>query len=163
MAAGAHRGICATGGRRVFGGGVLKAAELRLCTRERVELVDITARVAACVRQSGIGEGLVLVNSLHTTLAVFINEFQAALLDDIRAFLEQAVAAGAYWKHNDPRFSDCERANADAHLRALLLGQSLTLPVAQGELVRGRFQSVIAAELDGPRERRLQVTVWGCA
>lgn len=140
-----------------------EVVELRLCTRERVELLDITASVAACVRQSGIGEGLVLVNSLHTTLAVFVNEFQAALLDDIRAFLEQAVAAGAYWKHNDPRFSDCERANADAHLRALLLGHSLTLPVAQGELVRGRFQRLIAAELDGPRERKLQVTVWGCA
>ena len=132
-----------------------------ILTSERVQLLDITPRVAECVRESGVRNGIALVNSLHTTLALFINEFQGALLEDIRTFLEQMVVQGNYWKHNDPRFSDCDRSNADAHLRAMLLGHSLALPVQDGELVLGTFQSIILAELDGPRERALQVQILG--
>ncbi len=137
--------------------------QLSIVTCERVELLDVTARVAECVRKSGVRNGIALISSLHTTLALFINEFQAALLEDIRKFLEQVVVQDSYWKHNDPRFSDCDRANADAHLRAMLLGHSLTLPLRDGELVLGTFQSIILAELDGPRERALQVQVLGLA
>ncbi len=137
------------------------AETLRICTQERVQLLDITPRVAEGVRKSGVRNGIALVSSLHTTLALFINEFQEALLDDIRTFLEQVVVRGNYWKHNDPKFSDCDRANADAHLRAMLLGHSLALPVQEGELVLGTFQSIILAELDGPRERALQVQILG--
>ena len=136
---------------------------VNLATHERVELINLSERLAEEVRASGIHDGLALVSSLHTTLALFINEWQAALLDDIRKFIEQAVVRDAYYKHNDPNFSDCDRSNADAHLRALLLGHHLVLPVQNGELVLGTFQSVILAELDGPRERSLQVQVLGSA
>jgi secondary thiamine-phosphate synthase enzyme len=139
----------------------LQAETLIVSTQKRVELINLTDRLAAQVRASGVRNGLALVTSLHTTLALFINEFQAALLDDIRTFLEQAVVRGNYYKHNDPKFSDCDRFNADSHLRALLLGHHLTLPVKDGELLLGTFQSVILAELDGPRERALQVQVLG--
>ncbi|MBI4465869.1 MAG: YjbQ family protein [Acidobacteria bacterium] len=139
----------------------LRAETLTVPTRERVELINITDQLAARVRASGVRQGLALVNSLHTTLALFINEFQPALLEDIRAFLEQVVLRDRYYKHNDPVFSDCDRLNADAHLRAMLLGHSLALPIQNGELVLGTFQSVILAELDGPRERALQLHILG--
>ncbi len=139
----------------------VRAETVKICTRERVQLLDLTPHVAECVRKSGVRNGIALVNSLHTTLALFINEFQAALLDDIRTFLEQVVIRGNYWRHNDPKFSDCDRANADAHLRAMLLGHSLAIPVRDSELVLGTFQSIILAELDGPRERALQVQILG--
>jgi secondary thiamine-phosphate synthase enzyme len=139
----------------------LRAETLTVSTRERLELINITERLAAQVRRSGVRNGLALVNSLHTTLALFINEFQPALLDDMRNFLEQTVVRGQYYKHNDPQFSDCDRLNADAHLRAMLLGHNLALQVQNGELVLGQFQSVILAELDGPRERSLQLQILG--
>ncbi len=134
---------------------------LTVQTHARIELINITDTVAEHVRQSGIRYGIALINSLHTTLALFINEFQEALLSDIRTFLEQVVVRGDYWRHNDPEFSDCGRRNADSHLRAMLLGHNLCLQVANGELVLGSFQSIILAELDGPCHRALQLQVLG--
>jgi secondary thiamine-phosphate synthase enzyme len=104
-----------------------------------------------------------LVQSLHTTTAIFINEFQQALLDDIKRFLERLVGRFDYWRHNDPRISECSRQNADSHLRAMLLGHTLSVPVRNGEIALGGWQSVILAELDGPRERSIQVQVLGVA
>ena len=148
----------------------LEGGRFRLCTETltiptsgRVELLDITHRVAERVRSSGVRNGIALITSLHTTLALFINEFQEALLDDIRTFLDQVVVSGRYWRHNDPNFSDCDRSNADSHLRAMLLGHTLTLPVQDGEVVLGTFQTVVLAELDGPRERALQLQILGAA
>jgi len=139
----------------------LHGETLTIPTHERIELINLTDQLAARVRASGVRNGVALITSLHTTLALFINEFQEALLDDIRTFLEQAVLHGNYYKHNDPQFSDCDRFNADAHLRALLLGHHLTLPVKDGELLLGTWQAVILAELDGPRDRALQLQVLG--
>ena len=107
----------------------------------------------AFVRQFNIREGIVSLWSMHTTCALFINEFQTALLTDIKRFLEQMVARDAEWMHNDPEHSDCDRMNADSHLRALLLGHSLTLQVSGGEVVLGQWQRILMAELDGPRAR----------
>jgi len=95
--------------------------------------------------------------SMHTTCALFINEFQTALLTDIRRFLERLVARDASYVHNDPAHSDCDRMNADAHLRAMLLGHNLTLQVSGGEVVLGQWQRILMAELDGPRARSLRV------
>jgi len=139
----------------------LRTETLTVPTRERLELINITEQLAAQVRSSGVREGFALVTSLHTTLALFINEYQAALLEDIRTFLEESVVRERYYKHNDPAHSDCDRSNADAHLRALLLGHHLVLPIRNGELLLGTFQSVILAELDGPRERALQLQILG--
>ena len=126
----------------------------------RIEVIDVTDRLMAMVRQRSIREGLVSLCSLHTTCTVFINEFQNALLADMRAFLEQAVADGQ-WLHNDPDHSDCDRMNAAAHLRAMLLGHSITLQVGHGEIVLGQWQRILVAELDGPRTRSLRLTVMG--
>jgi secondary thiamine-phosphate synthase enzyme len=98
---------------------------------------------------------------MHTTCALFINEFQTALLSDIKRFLEHVVARDAEYLHNDPNYSDCDRMNADSHLRALLLGHSLTLQVSGGEVVLGQWQRILMAELDGPRARSLRIQIFG--
>lgn len=130
-------------------------------TDERLELVDLTERVMSMVRKLKVREGLVNLWSMHTTCTLFINEFQTALLSDIKSFLEEMVARDAAWMHNDPEHSDCDRMNADSHLRALLLGHSLTLQVSGGEVVLGQWQRILMAELDGPRSRSLRVQVMG--
>jgi secondary thiamine-phosphate synthase enzyme len=123
--------------------------------------MDLTDRVRELVRRVGVREGMVSVWSLHTTCAVFINEYQRALLADIKRFLEQVIAREDHWLHNDPAHSDCDRMNADSHLRTMLLGHSLTLQVSGGDVVLGQWQRVLVAELDGPRARSLRVQVWG--
>ena len=130
-------------------------------TDQRIELVDLTNLVMEFVRRFNIREGLVSLWSMHTTCSLFINEFQTALLTDIKRFLEQMVARDAEWMHNNPDHSDCDRMNADSHLRALLLGHNLTLQVSGGEVVRGQWQRVLMAELDGPRARSLRIQIFG--
>ena len=130
-------------------------------TDQRVELVDLTNRIMDFARKFNVREGLVSLWSMHTTCAVFINEFQTALLTDIKAFLEKMVARDEEWLHNNPDHSDCDRMNADAHLRALLLGHSLTLQISGGEVVLGQWQRILMAELDGPRARTLRIQIFG--
>ena len=132
-----------------------------ISTDQRVELVDLTNRIMEFARQFNIKEGLVSLWSMHTTCALFINEFQTALLTDIKRFLEQMVARDAEWMHNNPDHSDCDRFNADSHLRAMLLGHNLTLQVSGGEVVLGQWQRIPMAELDGPRARTLRIQLWG--
>jgi len=130
-------------------------------TRERLELINITRDLNDVVRKHGLKAGFVIVQSLHTTTAVFINEFQQALVDDMKSFLERLVGRLDYWRHNDPRLSECDRKNAASHLRAMVLGHTLSVPVRDGQLMLGNWQSIILAELDGPRERSVQVQVLG--
>ena len=130
-------------------------------TRERLELHNLTEQVREFVKGSGIRDGQIIVASMHTTCAVFINEWQDALLFDIQTHLEDIVSRGGYYRHNDPEWSDCDRENADSHLRTLVLGTHLVLPVADSELVLGEWQSVILAELDGPRERNIRLQIMG--
>ncbi len=132
-------------------------------TNDRIELIDLTDRLMTLVRGLPIREGMANVWSMHTTCAVFINENQVALLTDIRRLLDEMVERDADWMHNDPRHSDCDRMNADSHLRALLLGHHLSLQVSGGEIVLGQWQRILMAELDGPRARSLRVQVMGLA
>ncbi len=134
---------------------------LEIRTEENQQFLDVTKQVQDVVSRSGIRNGTLLINSLHTTVALFVNEFQSALLDDLGAVLQKLVPRRDGYFHDDPRYSDCDRANAHAHLRATLLGRPVALGVADGEILLGQYQSVIVAELDGPRERRLQVQVVG--
>jgi len=143
------------------GGLTIHGETFTVQTDQRIELIDLTNRVMDFVRRFNITEGLVSLWSMHTTCALFINEFQTALLSDIKRFLEQIVARDSEWMHNDPLHSDCDRMNADSHLRALLLGHSLTLQISGGEVVLGQWQRVLMAELDGPRARSLRVQIFG--
>jgi secondary thiamine-phosphate synthase enzyme len=134
---------------------------MKVQTQDRVELHNLTEQVKDFVASSGVIAGQVIVASMHTTSAIFINEWQDALLFDIRAHLESFVSQGAYYRHNDPEWSDCDRNNADSHLRTLVLGTHVTLPVVDGNVVLGEWQSVIMGELDGPRERVVRLQVMG--
>jgi secondary thiamine-phosphate synthase enzyme len=136
-------------------------ASFTLNSEEGTEVTDITKLVREAVQQSPISAGIALINTLHTTCAVFINEFQSALIDDLKGLVEKLVPERGGYRHDDPRFSDCERGNAHSHLRAALLGRSVALGVNNGELTLGRFQSVIFAEFDGPRKREINVQVIG--
>ena len=143
------------------GGLTIHGETIIVSTDQRIELVDLTKTVMEFVRKFNIREGLVSLWSMHTTCALFINEFQTALLSDIKRFLEQMVARDAEWLHNNPDHSDCDRFNADSHLRAMLLGHNLTLQVSGGEVVLGQWQRILMAELDGPRARTLRIQIWG--
>jgi secondary thiamine-phosphate synthase enzyme len=145
-----------------LGGAVRVHSEsLTVETVERFQMIDLTERVMTIVRGLGVKEGIVNLFSMHTTCTVFINEHQAALLADIRTFLERVVDREGGWRHNDPAQSDCDRQNADSHLRAMLLGHSLTLQVSGGEAVLGQWQRLLLAELDGPRTRTIRLMTMG--
>ena len=143
------------------GGLTIHGETLVISTNQRIELIDLTNRVMEFVRLLNMREGLVSLWSMHTTCSLFINEFQTALLTDIKRFLEQMVARDAEWMHNNPKHSDCDRMNADSHLRAMLLGHNLTLQVSGGEVVLGQWQRILMAELDGPRARSLRIQIFG--
>jgi secondary thiamine-phosphate synthase enzyme len=143
------------------GGLIIHGRTLVVQTDQRVDLVDLTKLVMEFVKTCHMHEGLVSLWSMHTTCTLFINEFQTALLADIKRFLEQIVARDASYLHNDPEHSDCDRMNADSHLRAMLLGHHLTLQVSGGEVVLGQWQRILMAELDGPRARSLRVQILG--
>jgi secondary thiamine-phosphate synthase enzyme len=130
-------------------------------TDERVELKSITGEIAAFVEQSPIRDGIVHVSSLHTTAGLMMNEVQGALLSDMANLFEQVIPSAVYYKHNDPLHSDCDRRNADAHLRAVVVGHSVSIPIIDGRLKLGTWQKVLLAEFDGPNNRKIHVQVMG--
>jgi secondary thiamine-phosphate synthase enzyme len=134
---------------------------LSVATGRKQELLNLTGKIGEIASASGVANGFLGIYSQHTTAGVFVSEYQAALNDDVLAFLGRLVHDGLYYKHNSPEFSDCDRKNATSHLRSLLFGHGVLLPLLGSVPVLGRFQSVILAELDGPRERQLQVQILG--
>src|SRR5260370_7294954 len=116
-------GSTANGGYKVFN------RIVDWITNDRLQLLNITDRINEIVRKSGIRDGIVHLQSLHTTSAVFINEWQDALLHDVKNFFEQVVDRDQYYRHNDPAYSDSERKNADSHIRRILMSQPLCLQV----------------------------------
>jgi secondary thiamine-phosphate synthase enzyme len=130
-------------------------------TNDRMQVLNITERIDEIVRKSGVRDGLVHLQSLHTTTAIFLNEWQDALLHDVRAFFDSVVQREQYYRHNDPNFSDCERKNADSHMRGMLMGQTLCLQVRNSAVLLGTWQSILLAEFDGPRSRSVAVQVSG--
>lgn len=121
-------------------------------TDSRTDVVDVTDRVAAEVPDD-VASGLCTVFVRHTTAGVVVQEAESGLLADIEDFVEGLVPGDGDYRHD--RIDD----NADAHLRATLLGESVSVPVEDGELALGTWQSVLFVECDGPRTRRVDVTV----
>ena len=132
-----------------------------LSSKKRTEISDITRLVRDAVRQSPISSGIAVANTLHTTCALFVNEFQGALIEDLKALAERLVPEQNGYRHNDSRVSDCERGNAHAHLRAALFGRSIAVGVRADGIVLGQFQSIIFAEFDGPRKREVMIQILG--
>ncbi|MBM3220630.1 MAG: YjbQ family protein [Candidatus Rokubacteria bacterium] len=134
---------------------------LTIRTADTTEVADLTKQVRQVLQESIVTTGMALVTTMHTTCAVFVNEFQSALMNDILGLANRLMPERGGFRHDDPRYSDCERGNAHAHLRTALLGQNVTVGVVDGELVLGRFQSIIFAEFDGPRVREVRVQAVG--
>ncbi len=127
--------------------------ELRIRTTQKRELVDVTAAVQSVVSRSGVPEGLCHVYVAHATAAVIVNENDDPnVCVDLLDALDRLVPAGI-WRH------DRVDGNAASHIQAAVLGPSETIPVRDGKLCLGRWQAIMLAELDGPRERRLIVTL----
>jgi secondary thiamine-phosphate synthase enzyme len=127
---------------------------LRVRSKERIQVIDITGDVEAIVRRSGISEGICLVHLPHATAALVANENERGLINDmIRKIREEFVREG--WEHD--RIDD----NAYAHLASSFIGPSRAFPVSSGRILRGTWQSILLIELDGPRERNVVVTVVG--
>ncbi|HAC47364.1 MAG TPA: hypothetical protein DCF65_15040, partial [Chloroflexi bacterium] len=141
------------------------AGRLRFATSHATEFVDVTKLVREEVRRSGLQTGRVHLQSLHTTLGLAINENEPLLLRDFQKLLERLAPGDAGYEHDDfaRRFeiSVDEPVNGHAHCRQLLLTGFATLLVEDGELVLGRWQSVFAVELDGPRHRELAMQLDG--
>jgi secondary thiamine-phosphate synthase enzyme len=134
---------------------------LSVRTESKQQMINLTATMTDQIARSGIRNGFAGLFSQHTTAVLLVNEWQSALLTDIGDFLERVIEDGLPYKHNSPLFSDCERSNATSHLRSLLFNNSIMLPIVDGQPVLGQFQSVILAELDGPRERELKLQILG--
>ena len=119
-------------------------------TNSSIDVVDITDQVAA--ELPAVEDGVCTVFVDHTTAAISINEAEPRLIEDIEQFVA-GLSSPDGWKH------DALDDNADAHLRSSLLGRSVAIPVRDGELALGTWQSILLIECDGPRKRSLSVTV----
>jgi secondary thiamine-phosphate synthase enzyme len=121
-------------------------------TTQHVSFVDITGEVRREVRASGVSEGLCVVFVPHTTAGVTINEnADPTVRTDLEMALERMVPSDLPFRHAE--------GNSDAHTKASLMGSSVTIPIQNGDLLLGTWQGVYFAEFDGPRRRRVVITV----
>ena len=126
--------------------------ELTVSTQRREQMIDITQRVEAEVGRSGADEGICHVFVPHTTCAVTVNEgADPAVQHDFLEHLDEIVPQAREWQHAE--------GNSDSHIKSILVGSALTVPVVDGKLSLGRWQSVFLCEFDGPRERKVWVQV----
>jgi len=123
-------------------------------TRKKLEIVDITDKVEQFVAESKIKEGHLVVSALHATLAIIVNENENRLLDDIRQTITNLISDNKHYAHNEGQDN-----NATAHLRSILLGHSQTFIINEGRLVLGTWQRIMAVELDGPRQRKVVLSI----
>jgi secondary thiamine-phosphate synthase enzyme len=123
-------------------------------TTNREELVDVTRDVTRALSESGLYNGLLIVYCPHTTAGVTINEHaDPDVAEDILTWLGRTCPRGGEWRH-------CE-GNSDGHVKATLVGSSVTIPVDEGRMQLGMWQGVFFCEFDGPRDRTLEVRVVG--
>jgi secondary thiamine-phosphate synthase enzyme len=126
--------------------------EFEVSTTRREALVDVTRQVAELVRAIGLSAGAAVVSSPHTTAGITVNEnADPDVARDILVGLEALCPREGDWRHFE--------GNSDAHLKTALVGSSATLPVTDGRLALGRWQAIYLAEFDGPRTRRVTVTL----
>jgi len=128
-------------------------SEFHIRSHRKYEMLDITERVAEIVRQSKMAEGICSVYVTHATAAIVINEnYDPNVCEDVLDALGKLIPEGV-WRH------DRVDNNAAAHIKSAILGPGETIPVRDGKLVLGTWQAIMLVELDGPRDRRVVVTV----
>jgi len=134
------------------------SGSIRISTSRLREDINITERVTEIVKESGIYEGMALVSLPHTTASVYINYGERGLEEDLDHVLKEMVPSDDAYKH-----SRGERGgnNAPAHIKSLLLGRSITVPVTRGVCALGQWQTIYFSEFGGPRPRLISVKVMG--
>ncbi|MCS6841590.1 MAG: secondary thiamine-phosphate synthase enzyme YjbQ [Roseiflexus sp.] len=132
--------------------------ELWFNTPTRVAFVRITDQVAAAVRKSGVREGLCLVNAMHITASVFVNDNEPGLWHDFERWLEKLAphAPISQYRHNDTG-----EDNADAHLKRTIMGREVVLAITNGKLDLGPWEEVFYGEFDGQRRKRVLIKIIG--
>ncbi len=131
--------------------------ELWFDTRSRREMINITPYINECLRESGIKEGLCLVNAMHITSSVFINDDESGLHHDFEAWLEKLAPEKPYSQYRHNGFED----NADAHLKRTIMGREVTVAVTKGQLDFGPWEQIFYGEFDGKRKKRVLVKIIG--
>ena len=126
-------------------------------TDERVELINITSRVREVLKESGIQEGLCLVNAMHITASVFINDDESGLHQDYKEWLEELAPHEPISQYAHNGFEE----NADAHLKRQIMGREVVVAVTEGKLDFGPWEQIFYGEFDGQREKRVLVKIIG--
>jgi secondary thiamine-phosphate synthase enzyme len=126
---------------------------IELRTKESTELIDITQKVKEIVGRKGVDSGVCVVFTKHTTTGIIINENEAGLRNDVLRILNELVPRGKGYMHD--RIDN----NAHSHLRSVILGPSVTIPIENGTLTLGTWQSILFVESDGPRRREVLVQI----
>ncbi len=132
--------------------------EILINTKERIGFVNITDKVREVVKESGIQDGLVLVNAMHITASVFINDNESGLLKDFKKWLEKLAPM-----HLDKRYNHnlTGEDNAYAHLWRTIMGRSVTVSLTDYELDFGPWEAIFYGEFDGQRDKRILIKVLG--
>jgi secondary thiamine-phosphate synthase enzyme len=131
--------------------------ELWFEVNKRRELINITADVQACLEESGIREGLCLVNAMHISASVFINDDEAGLHHDFEVWLEKLAPEKPHAQYRHNGFED----NADAHLKRTIMGREVVVAVTDGKLDFGPWEQIFYGEFDGMRRKRVLVKIIG--
>ncbi|MDR2027105.1 MAG: secondary thiamine-phosphate synthase enzyme YjbQ [Prevotellaceae bacterium] len=131
--------------------------ELWFNTTSRREFINITPEVEACLMESGIKEGLILVNAMHITASVFINDDESGLHHDMDVWLEKLAPEKPYNHYQHNTFED----NADAHLKRSVMGREVVIAVTNGKLDFGPWEQIFYGEFDGKRRKRALVKIIG--
>ncbi|AFZ25707.1 secondary thiamine-phosphate synthase enzyme [Cylindrospermum stagnale PCC 7417] len=137
---------------------------LEIATDEGITIYNITPQLEDFIESTAIKNGQILVFSRHTTTALAINENEVRLLEDIKVFLQKLAPNSEHYLHNDLHLRDVpedEPINAHSHLMAMMLSTSEFIPIVDGKLALGTWQSVLFFELDGPRKRTVFLQISG--
>ncbi len=125
-------------------------------TKRHREYINVTQEVEAALRTSGIREGMILVSAMHITAAVYVNDAEEGLLQDIDEWVERLAPSGPDYRHHRTG-----ETNGDSHLKSLLMHHEVIIPVTDGKLDFGPWQQVYYAEFDGQRSKRVIIKVMG--
>ncbi len=131
--------------------------ELWFNTPTRRQLVNITPEVMQCIHESGVKEGLVLVNAMHITSSVFINDDESGLHHDYEVWLEKLAPEKPYSQYRHNGYED----NADAHLKRTVMGREVVVAITDGKLDFGPWEQIFYGEFDGKRRKRALVKIIG--
>jgi len=132
--------------------------ELWFNTDERMAFINITTEIEKCIRESGVSEGLVLVNAMHITASVFINDDESGLHNDYKIWLEKLAPHAPI---NQYRHNDTGEDNADAHMKRQVMGREVVVAITKGTLDFGPWEQIFYGEFDGRRNKRVLVKIIG--